>query len=36
MQGAGIDAQCARQDTEESILLTIRIPKSPALRPGRG
>ena len=35
MQGAGIDAQCARQETEESILLTIRIPKSPVLRPGR-
>lgn len=27
MQGAGIDAQCARQETEENILLTIRIPK---------
>ena len=30
MQGAGIDAQCAREETEENILLTIRIPKTPA------
>lgn len=27
MQGAGINAQCGRQDTEDAILLTIRIPK---------
>ena len=27
MQGAGIQAQCGRQDTEDAILLTIRIPK---------
>lgn len=30
MQGAGIDAQCAREETDETILLTIRIPKTPA------
>ena len=28
MQGAGIPAQCGRQDTEDAIFLTIRIPKS--------
>ena len=27
MQGAGIQAQCGRQETEDAILLTIRIPK---------
>ena len=27
MQGAGIPAQCGRQDTEDAIFLTIRIPK---------
>ena len=35
MQGAGIDAQCAREETDETILLTIRIPKTPA-GAGRG
>lgn len=28
MKGAGIDAQCGRQETEDAILLTIRIPKA--------
>lgn len=28
MRDAGVDAQCDRQDTEEDILLTIRIPRS--------
>lgn len=28
MQGAGIDAQCGRQETDDAILLTIRIPKA--------
>ena len=27
MQSAGVDAQCGRQDTEDAIFLTIRIPK---------
>lgn len=27
MQSAGVDAQCGRQDTNDAILLTIRIPK---------
>ena len=27
MQGAGVPAQCDRQDTEDAVLLTIRIPK---------
>ena len=27
MQGAGIPAQCDRQDTDDAVLLTIRIPK---------
>ena len=27
MKGAGIDAQCGRQETADAILLTIRIPK---------
>ena len=27
MKTAGVDAACARQDTEDAILLTIRIPK---------
>lgn len=27
MQSAGVDANCDREDTEDSILLTIRIPK---------
>jgi ParB family chromosome partitioning protein len=27
MQSAGVDAQCGRQETEDAILLTIRIPK---------
>ena len=35
MQGAGIDAQCAREETDETILLTIRIPKTTA-GAGRG
>lgn len=35
MQGAGIDAKCAREETDETILLTIRIPKTPA-GAGRG
>lgn len=29
MQSAGVDAECDRQDTEEAVLLTIRIPKTP-------
>ena len=31
MQQAGVDAQCGREETEESILLTIRIPKGAPL-----
>ena len=27
MKSAGVDAACDRQDTNDSILLTIRIPK---------
>ena len=27
MRSAGVDAQCRREDTEDSILLTIRIPR---------
>ena len=27
MKSAGVDANCDRQDTEDSILLTIKIPK---------
>jgi len=27
MRSAGVNAGCARQDTEDEILLTIRIPK---------
>ena len=30
MRTAGVDAQCRREDGEEEILLTIRIPRSPA------
>jgi len=30
MQQAGVDAQCGQEETDESILLTIRIPKAPA------
>ena len=33
MQAAGVAAQCGREETEEDILLTIRIPKS--RRPGQ-
>ena len=29
MQSAGVNAQCDREDTDEAVLLTIRIPKSP-------
>lgn len=29
MQSAGVDAQCDRKDTDEAVLLTIRIPKAP-------
>lgn len=32
MQQAGVDAQCGREETSDSILLTIRIPKAPARR----
>lgn len=32
MRTAGVDAQCQREDGEEEILLTIRIPRSPARR----
>jgi ParB family chromosome partitioning protein len=28
MRSAGVDAQCRREDTEDAILLTIRIPKA--------
>ena len=28
MRSAGVDAACGRQDTEDEILLTIRIPKA--------
>ena len=38
MKGAGIDAQCGRQETADAILLTIRIPKcsrqAPLFSPG--
>ena len=27
MRSAGVDAQCQREDSEEEILLTIRIPR---------
>jgi ParB family chromosome partitioning protein len=30
MRSAGVDAQCDREDTEDEVLLTIRIPKAPA------
>lgn len=30
MRTAGVNAQCQREDGEEEILLTIRIPRSPA------
>lgn len=33
MNSAGIDAQCDRQETEEDILLTIRISRRPSLSP---
>lgn len=33
MKSAGINAQCGRQETEDSILLTIRIPKGTPSRP---
>lgn len=33
MKGAGIDAQCGRQETDDAILLTIRIPKAVPTRP---
>ena len=29
MQSAGVNAQCDREDTDEAVLLTIRIPKAP-------
>jgi len=29
MKSAGVHAQCGREDTEDAILLTIRIPKQP-------
>ncbi len=33
VQEAGIDAKCERQDTEDAICLTIRIPRRPAKKP---
>lgn len=32
---AGVDADCGREETEDAILLTIRIPKRPAGSPGK-